>query len=332
MFFCKVVSHVAAGRSMIRAAAIPVVVGLALTGCAALPGKAADEPKANPVITQAKATAVVKNYSVVNNNANRKHDARLLSTVENGDLFAGSAAGYTMLDRLGGKTQYTPFTYVKPVAYAPPAGAYPQAFVVYSGNSANPRQNALSVFRRFDAVTPWKRVVSGFSESKLPAIQVGETGMATMIAPTASGYAVQPVDVAPALAKAMAGAALPAGVTFAPSPIVTRYNEAQSRDRVAVKGKGTSRRVFTPTEEIYSIKTQDGGVLVMGGMNWRQAEAYTDGWQSIPKKGDEIYPLHPDPITSFNSDHKAMWAVQVPVTGPLKVVSWMSTWADYQAS
>jgi len=332
MSFCKVVGHLVAARSMIRGAAIPVAVGLALSSCAYLPGTAADEAPANPVITQAQATEVVKNYSVVNNKANRKHDARLLSTVENGDLFAGSAAGYTMLDRLGAKNKYTPFTYIKPVAYAPPAGAYPQAFVVYSGNSADPRQNALSVFRRFDAATPWKRVVSGFSESKLPAIQVGETGMATMTAPTASGYAVAPIDVAPALAKAMAGATLPAGVTFATSPIVTRYNEAQSADRVAVKGKGTSARVFTPTEEIYTIKTQDGGVLVMGGMNWRQAESYTDGWQSIPKKGDEIYPLYPDPITSFKSDHKAMWAVQVPVTGPLKLVSWMSTWADYDAS
>lgn len=312
--------------------AIGAIASLALTGCALLPEQKADAPPARPVITQAQVNEVMKNYSAVNNKANGKRDARLLATIENGDLFAESAASYAMLGRLGDEAAYKPFTLPKPVVFAPPEGAYPQAFFVYSKNSANPKVNVLSVFRRFDAATPWKRVVSGFSESTLPTIAVDTSGMATMVAPTASGYAVKPIEVAPALAKAMLGATNPEGAKFATSPILTRFSKAYATDRAAVGGKGTATRAFTPTKDIYAIKTQDGGVLVMGGMDWRRAESYTGGWQYTPKKGDEHYSLHPDPLTSFYAEYKATWAVQIPVKGPLKLVSWSSSWTDYGAS
>lgn len=175
-------------------------------------------------------------------------------------------------------------------------------------------------------------MVSGFSESTLPTIAVDTAGTATMVTPTVSSYAVKPVDVAPALAKAMLGAPSPEGVKFATSPILTRFSSSYAQERANIGGKGTATRVLTPTKDIYAIKTQDGGVLVMGGMNWRQAESYTGGWQYTPEKGDEHYPLHPGPITSFYSEYKAMWAVQVPVKGPLTLVSWTSSWSGYNAS
>lgn len=317
-------------RMMIRVAAIGAVASLALTGCGRLPGQDTAASQA-PVITQARAVEVMTNYSAVNNMANRKRDPKLLATVEDGDLLKASQGGYAMLRRLKDKTPYKPFKYSKPIAFAPRAGAYPWAFLAYAKSSAASKANVLTVFRKNDALTPWKLVVSGSSEGTLPVIALDKSGMATMVAPTASGYAVKPIDVAPALANAMLGTTSGGG-NFATSPILRRFNNAYTKERASAKGRGTATRAFTPTKDIYSVKTQDGGVLVMGGMGWRQEQSYLDGWEYVPKKGDEVYPLHPDPITYFYSVYKAMWAVQIPVKGALKLVSWNSSWANYNAS
>lgn len=93
-------------RRMVHVAAIGAIASLALTGCARLPEQKADAPPAPPVITQAQATEVMKNYGAVNNKANSKRDARLLATIEGGDLFVESAASYAMRDRLKDKAPY----------------------------------------------------------------------------------------------------------------------------------------------------------------------------------------------------------------------------------
>jgi hypothetical protein len=318
--------------AMIRVGGIGVIAGLVLTGCGVLPTQKAATPPERPMITQAQAVALMKSYDTTNNKANATRDAKLMATIEDGDLLAQSLGSYTMSGRLGDKTPYKPFTHPKPITFVPPAGAYPRAFFVYSKGSSNAKINILNVFRRSDAAAPWKKVLLGYSEG-LPPIAVGPSGLATVVAPGASGYAVKPIDVAPLLAKAMLSAKSPEGAKFATSPILTEYHKDYVGEQASARiGHGKATRTFAPTKDIYAVKTKDGGVLVMGGMSWQRAASLTGTWQWTPKKSSDTYRLHPTSYSSFVSDQKAMWVVQVPVKGPLKLVSWASSWADFSAS
>jgi hypothetical protein len=319
--------------AMIRVGGIGVIAGLVLTGCANLPVQKAAAPPERPMITQAQAAALMKNYDAINNKANAKRDSKLMATVEDGDLLTQSLGSYSMDSRLGDKTPYKPFTHPKPIAFVPPAGAYPRAFFVYSKVSRDAKFNVLDVFRRSDAAAPWKSVMSGSIEGPLPPIAVGPSGLATVVAPGASGYAVKPIDVAPLLAKAMLSAKSPEAARFATSPILTKYHTKAAKEQSsAVMGNGTATRKFVPTKDIYAIKTKDGGVLVTGGMDWQVASSLTGGWRWTPEKSWNAYVLHPTPYQSYTDDYNAMWAVQIPVKGPLKLVLWSSSWANFSAS
>ena len=319
--------------AMIRFGGIGVIAGLMLTGCAVIPTQKAAAPPERPMITQAQAVALMKNYDTINNKANVKHDTKLMATIEDGDLLALSLGSNSMSRRLGDKAPYKPFTYPKPIAFVPPAGAYPRAFFVYSKSSSYPKVNILNVFGRADAAAPWKKVIAGYSEKLLPPIAVGSSGLATMVAPGASGYAVKPIDVPPLLAKAMLSAKSAKGAKFATSPILTEHHKDYAKEQASARiGHGSATRNFAPTNGIYAVKTKDGGVLVTGGMGWQISSSLTDGWRWTPKKSWPDYRLHTTPYSSYVNEYNAMWAVQVPVKGPLKLVSWVSSRANFTAS
>jgi hypothetical protein len=284
------------------------------------------------MITQAQAAALMKNYDAINNKANAKRDSKLMATVEAGDLLAQSLGSYFMDGRLGDKTPYELYTHPNPIAFVPTAGAYPRAFFLYSKSSWDAKTNVLNVFRRSDAAAPWKKVIALYSEELLPPIAVDRSGLATVVAPGASGYAVKPVDVAPLLAKAMLSAKSPEGAKFATSPILTEYNKDYANEQAEAKPQGTATREFTPTKDIYTIKTKDGGVLVTGGMSWQAGSSLTGNWEYTPDKSDDTYSLHPTPYRSYLNEYDSTWAVQIPVKGPLKLVLWDRSWANFTAS
>jgi hypothetical protein len=132
----------------------------------------------------------------------------------------------------------------------------------------------------------------------------------------------------------MLSAKSPEGAKFATSPILKQYNKDYAEEQAAVKGKGTATRKFTPTKDIYAIKTKDGGVLVTGGMGWQAGSSLTGNWEYAPEKSSDTYTyrLHPTPYQSELYEYNAMWAVQVPVKGPLKLLMWDSEWANFSAS
>jgi len=318
--------------AMIRVGGIGVIAGLVLTGCAQLPTQKAAAPPERPMITQAQAAALMTNYETTISKANAKRDSKLVATVEDGDLLAQRLGSYSMDGRLGDKTAHEPFTFPKPVAFVPTAGAYPRAFFVYSKASVDAKANVLHVFRRSDAAAPWKKVIILGGEELLPPIAVDPSGLATPVVPGASGYAVKPSDVAPLLAKAMLNAKSPEGAKFATSPILKQYNKDYAEEQAAAKPQGTATRKFTPTKDIYAIKTKDGGVLVTGGMGWQAGSSLTGNWEYTPEKSSDTYRLHPTPYQSFLYEYNAMWAVQVPVKGPLKLLKWDTAWANFSAS
>jgi len=317
---------------LIRVGGAIAIASLALGGCAQAPRPKVEAQPARPLITQAQVDQLMKNHDAINNEANGKRDPKLMATIEDGDLLAQDAGIFSMMGRVRDKTPYEPFTFPKPIAFMPPAGGYPQVFFVYSRFSPDPKANVVRVLRRPDAAAPWKSVISADTPDTLPMIAVDATsGLATIVAPTASGYAFKPIDVAPLLAKAMISLASPAGRNFESSPILTTLNKAYADDQAAVKGKGTATRTFTPTKDIYAIKTTEGA-LVMGGMVWQQALSFAGAGRYTPRPSDESYSLHPGPIKSFSSDYFAIWAVQVPVKGPMTLVCWNSSWVNFSAS
>jgi hypothetical protein len=314
--------------AMIRLGGIGVIAGLILTGCADKPTQKAVTPPERPMVTQAQVAALMKNYDTISYNANVKSDAKLIATIEDGSLLARTVGTYHMARLLGDKLPYQRYTSPKPTAYIPPAGAYPRAFFVYLKTSGKTKANRLDVFRRSDAAAPWKKVVIASSEKPLPPIAVGPSGLATAVAPDASGYAVKPIDVAPLLAKALLSAKSPEGAKFATSPLIKKSNKTYMDEQnvvdqqAEVKGQGTRSRSSVPTKDISAIKTKDGGVLVAGGMSIRGVARLTGGSHWTPEKSWQIYRRHPAPYTTERSEFEATWVVQIPVKGLLKLVSY----------
>jgi len=280
----------------------------------------------------------MKNYDSISYKANVKSDSKLTATIADGGLLAQTLGSYHMARLLGDKLPYKRYRSPKPIAYIPPAGAYPRAFFVYTKTSGNAKAKRLDVFRRSDAAAPWKKVILTSSEKPLPPIAVGPSGLATAVAPDASGYAVKPIDVAPLLAKALLSAKSPEGAKFATSPMIRKSNKAYLDEQkyvdqqAEVKGQGTRSRSSFPTKDISAIKTKDGGVLVTGGMSTRGVSRLTGGSHWTPEKSWEFYRVHPAPYTSERHEFEAMWVVQISVKGLLKLVSYEESWTSFTMS
>jgi hypothetical protein len=312
--------------AMIRLGGIGMIAGLILTGCAEKPTQKAGTPPERPMITQAQVAALMKNYDTISYKANVKSDSKLTATIADGGLLAQTLGTYRMARLYGDKLPYKPYKSPKPIAFIPPAGAYPHAFFVYTKTSGKVNGTSLHVFRSSDAGAPWKKVIVLSSEKPLPQIAVDPSGLATAIAPDASGYAVKPIDVAPLLAKALLSAKSPEGAKFATSPMIEKANTAymdrknELEERAGVKGQGRVSRTSVPPKDISAIRTKDGGVLVTGGMSTREVARLTGGSHWTPEKSWRSYRLHPAPYTTERTEFEVLWAVQIPVKGLLKLV------------
>jgi len=137
--------------AMIRLGGIGVIAGLILTGCKEQPTQEAGTPPERPMVTQAQVAALMKNYDSISYKANVKSDSKLTATIADGGLLAQTLGSYHMARLLGDKLPYKRYRSPKPIAYIPPAGAYPRAFFVYTKTSGNAKAKRLDVFRRSDA-------------------------------------------------------------------------------------------------------------------------------------------------------------------------------------
>jgi hypothetical protein len=204
-----------------RGVAVTAVLAL-VSGCSAIPEPNTVETLTRPAVTSETAAAVIKHYNEVNNAANRRRDAKLIATVEGGNLLRQSQAGFTIsraLDKAG-KDLNKPFTYNKPVIGAPSFGSYPMRFLSSAEISGNKEYKHLGVWERKTAGSPWLLTFAAGTKAteKLPDLN----GVRTATKADDAKLVAAPQAAATALAEYLtAGAKSPRAASFTPAKEVT---------------------------------------------------------------------------------------------------------------
>ncbi|TDO54586.1 hypothetical protein EV643_101376 [Kribbella sp. VKM Ac-2527] len=212
-------------------------IGLLLvaTGCASVPAKNVKTAAASrPAVAVADGQAVVKRYNEVNNKANQARDAKLSETVEGEPTLAQTRAGFKISLKVdvAGKDKIKPFTYTKPKIGAPQFSAYPMRFVMSSTVSGQPDNQALAVWERATAGSPWvlTNCVYPAATMKVPAVD----GLRVPTKADLNKLASLPQSAATNLAAYLSGGTRsPKASIFAPSPGTVGLLTNRAKEKIA---------------------------------------------------------------------------------------------------
>ncbi|MFE0103343.1 hypothetical protein [Streptomyces sp. NPDC059009] len=257
-------------------------LSLALTGCSSdsddggtsgADGKPAADKAPKGVVTEAEAKKVVDNYVKVNNQANAKRDAGILSAVEGDGLFEQSKSIFKQ-DKIASKKDINrePFFYVKREYLIPSRSSGATWFAIHAntadakGKSENDKgARATVIFDRSNG-GPWKAVWSGWtykSDPKVPALAKDADGFLQPVADTSKKTGVlapdQMDDALVALYKAdnKLGDKVGASQT---TKWMTKFPLDQNK-MLSPYGKAEYRAGKNRHDKVYALKTANGGTL-----------------------------------------------------------------------
>ncbi|MGH4029704.1 hypothetical protein ACQB60_12285 [Actinomycetota bacterium Odt1-20B] len=259
-------------------------LSLALTGCSSdsgdggtsgADGKPAADKAPKGVVTEAEAKKIVDNYVKVNNQANAKADAGLLSTVEGDGLFEQSKAVYKTDKKSSAKRKAEakkPFFYVDR-DYLIPSRASGATWFALHMRQANAKGKVTSdagaqgtlVFDRENG-GPWKAVWSGWTykkDPKTPAFTKDAGGFVEPVTDTAKKTGVLAPDQMDDALVSMYDSNSKLGDKVGASQTtkwMTKFpldqnkmlNPGGSAEYKAGKNKNT---------KVYALKTKDGGTV-----------------------------------------------------------------------
>ncbi|WP_031036164.1 DUF3558 domain-containing protein [Streptomyces sp. NRRL F-5650] len=257
--------------------AISVTGALALTACTAdTDGPAADASTPTPsasaaprgLLTKKEAAAALDNYEKVNNKANTVQDARLLGTVEAGQVYEESKGDYTQWDTMSKKDQKfyeTPFYYRDREFLIPAASSGATWFAVKARPSSDSKRSSALVI--LDKVGGSYKVVNTvYSEEGLPKIAVDKHGYVLPADPAQKIGALAPNQISEAYEDFFETGGKTAGKVFA-STDSSKESTKVHTDGVDKDLRGYATEKFfakKPTNpKVYALKLDNGGVLAV---------------------------------------------------------------------
>jgi hypothetical protein len=329
---------------------VTIAVGLAATGLLAAGcggGDGGDKPAASssastaagkdakdgrtaaPIVTEARAGAVLDGYEKVNNAANVTQDGAKLGTVEGGALYQQSLAQYKQFPKYSAKVQAAyrkPFTYVDRRFHIPDTGSWFMVDAEVSGGNFDKGDRQLMVFRQ-QTGGHWKMVLADNFTGAAPAVAKAADGAAVVVAPDAAvggtklsalGSAVNDLRVSGGK-KAGAALADSAARRDAVKEYTTRndhwgaYKTCLRTDFEDAGTKWDSAYITYP--DTYAVKTADGGALVASTSYYVKLEFSTRPETcSVVPGGDTTAYLHGDQ-NGVRSRYASLNAISVPATG-----------------
>ncbi|MFE9769482.1 hypothetical protein ACFYPC_34025 [Streptomyces sp. NPDC005808] len=263
-----------ARRHRLTALAIGVSLASTLTACSygqtgitaddrGTPSSTESSPKG--VVTPEFADSVLSKYVKANNAANKALDAKLLATVEAGQLNVQSAADYQQWKTWSkeDQTEYgSPFTYTAREYWIPPAGTatWFAATAISTWDDKNP---AVLIFDRVDGTY---KMVGAFhlDETPIPEIAVDRNGLAEAVDPGDRVGTLAPDSLAPALQDLFETGGKKEGSALTSTPakksavkVYTDRNTGENADSVTTTF--FSAKPTHPT--VYTLRLADGGAL-----------------------------------------------------------------------
>ncbi|MFJ1972997.1 hypothetical protein ACIO93_30505 [Streptomyces sp. NPDC087903] len=313
-----------------HAAALTATAALLLTACGgsdepnAADGGASPSAAPEGAVTRAQAAKILDTYGTVNSKANTTQDAKLLSTVEGGQVHEQSKADYTTFDTW---TKADQSDYKKPFSYQAreyyiPVGEDWFAVKATASGSKNP---ALLVFDKEGST--WKMVSAVYSDAPIPAIDTGNHGLATAVAPSTRVGAMAPNDVSAAFEDLFetggkkAGAALSSS-TGAAKDALKLYKDRTKGDTA----RWATRKYFAKApahKETYALRLTDGGVLaVVPTAHTKETllkPQYMSSFQITPNDEESAY--NPDKRALITDTFQGMALATLPPTGKPSVIA-----------
>lgn len=262
--------------------AATAILGLSLAACSTTtPADGPTAPSAAPAspapaLSRQQASAVITEYSRVNNQANAHRNRQLLDTVEDGPLFAQSVAGYKADEGLPAKDQEK----YQPWAYAPSAELFiprfapgqPRWFMaVARGASTTLTAQRLLVFTENTAAHRWEMVAAPDLNEQVSPIAVDREGFAIVGQPSAT----KGLELAAAVNDDFATGGQKAGRGLVASPAAKRQIDVHRTTGARLRPLGGDTRFAAaenPYPNTYTLKTADGGTLVVFASSHMQTD------------------------------------------------------------
>ncbi|QIP74728.1 hypothetical protein [Streptomyces sp. VN1] len=257
--------------------AIGVTSALALTACTAdTDGRTTDASAPPPsasatprgLLTKKEAAAALDRYEKVNNKANATRDARLLGTVEAGQVYEASKADYKTWATMSKKDQKfyeTPFYYRDREYLIPAASSGASWFAVKARSSSDPKgESALVILDKIGG--SYKVTTTIYSEEPLPKIALDKHGYAIPADPAQKVGALAPDQIGEAYEDFFETGGKTASKTFASTDSSKESTKVHTDgpDK-GLKGYATEKFFGKKPDhsKVYALKLQSGGVVAL---------------------------------------------------------------------
>ncbi|QQM42719.1 hypothetical protein [Streptomyces liliifuscus] len=306
---------------------------VALTGCGGTAdeddGKAGTKESASAApkgaVTREQAAKIVDNYAAVNGKANKTRNAKLLATVEGGQLHEQSKADYKTF---GTWTKADQSDYEKPFSYQDrtyylPAG---EDWFAVKATASGSKTPALLVFDKDGGA--WKLVSAVYSEAPIPAIDTNNHGLATAVAPSTRVGALAPDDVSAAFEDLYETGGKKAGTAISHTTDPAKgalklYNE---RDKGNL-AKWATKKFFAKDPAYgttYALRLADGGVLAVVPTAHTQEtllkQQYMGSFEITPNKEESVY--NPAKRALVTDTFQGMTLATLPKSGKPSVIAY----------
>jgi hypothetical protein len=307
------------------------VVGItsaaALTACGT--GDAAEEsasasPSPKGAVTREQAAKIVDNYVAVNNKANRTQDAKLLSTVESGQVHEQSKADYKAFGTWSKADQSDyekPFSYQDRTYYIP-AG---EDWFAVKATASGSKDPALLVFDKEGS--GWKLMSAVYSDAPIPAIDTGNHGLATAVDPATRVGTMAPNDVSAAFEDLYETGGTKAGtaISHTTDPAKGALKIYKERDEGEL-AKWATTKYFAKDpayDEVYALRLADGGALAVVPTAHTQElvlkPQYMSSFQITPNDEEAVY--NPAKRAVVTDTFQGMALATLPRTGKPSVIA-----------
>ncbi|WP_190085384.1 hypothetical protein [Streptomyces longisporoflavus] len=279
---------------------------------------------ATGVVSRAGAHRIVDRYEKVNNAANKTRNARLLATVEGGNLLERSSAAYEQFETLSAKEQKA---YVKPFFYQERRFLIPARgeadWFMFIGRSNNSTGAGRSVHVFDKSRDGWRMTVSVPAGTDFPKIATGADGLATPVAATARTGPHTPADIPDAYEDLWSTGGRKEGRILADNKVAREAREGY-RDRNDGWDPRQAGRFFLRSEpehrDTYALKTAEGGALAVVPLAHQQVSRVLSGGLEItPDAEGKIYDPRPRPVVIDDFHGQAL--AHLPATGKPRVLS-----------
>ncbi|MFD3373690.1 MULTISPECIES: hypothetical protein [unclassified Streptomyces] len=318
---------------------ISMLAAAALSGCSAgakesgTNGAEAASSAPKGVVTVEAARATVDAYEKANNEANRtrgSRGARLLGTVEGGQVHEQSLAGYEQFKTWSKKDQEeygTGFVFTSRRYYIPDG----QSWFAVRAKSSGSASEALLIFDKVGGRL--KMVASVYADEKtaIPEIAV-KNGLATAVDPAKRVGTLAPNQLGDAFEDLVETGGMKQGrqlaTTTATKEFAQRYaNRTEGKQATFAKINHFDGKPAHPT--VYALRLADGGVLALFPTSYTVEylhKRFMNGGRIIPGPAEAVYNAERRPVVTDEYQGQAL--AGLAPSGKPKVITWRYSMVD----